>query len=183
MARKKKKKSLKVQSAELNVMPFIDIFSMLNTFLLVSAAFVGLGVLEVQVPFFTNAPPTKEKPSRSMSIKIDLTKEDITVTTEWSAPPVDKKETKYSFTAADLEKLHKDMISLRTRYPEEDKVTVYSDDNVKYEKFVSVIDQVKTLHEGDPDLPEAAQKVINETKTVSRDRFLYEKIVIGSVVL
>lgn len=51
MSKKKKRKQLESQSAQLNIMPFIDIFSMLNTFLLISASFVSIGILKVQVPF------------------------------------------------------------------------------------------------------------------------------------
>ena len=54
-------------------MPFVDIFSLLTTFLLFSAVFVKIGILEVQVPFLSNAaPPPDEKPSRSISVNVDM---------------------------------------------------------------------------------------------------------------
>lgn len=92
MGRKKKKRKRKEpKAAELNIMPFIDIFSMLNTFLLVSAAFVNIGILEVQVPFLTNAPPDKDKPTRSLDVKVDVDKEKAQLTTAWTQPPKDEQ--------------------------------------------------------------------------------------------
>ena len=54
--KKKKKHEPKAAEAELNIMPFIDIFSMLNVFLLVSATFINIGLIRVQVPFLTGQP-------------------------------------------------------------------------------------------------------------------------------
>ncbi len=68
--KRRKKHEVKVKSAELNIMPFIDIFSMLNTFLLISAAFINLGIIKVQVPFLSNAPQDKTKPTRTLEINV-----------------------------------------------------------------------------------------------------------------
>ena len=76
MAGHRKKKRMGADgggSIELNVMPFIDVFSLLTTFLLFSAVFVQIGILEVQVPFLSNSnPPDNSKPSRDLSIKLDV---------------------------------------------------------------------------------------------------------------
>lgn len=168
---------------ELNIMPFIDIFSMLNTFLLVSAAFVGLGVIEVQVPFLSNAPEVQEeKPTRSLSIRVDVEEAQILLTTQWTEEPVEKSESTYELNEQGIESFHQDLMKLRQSEPDADKVTAYIDDTVKYEKVVLVLDAIKTLKETDPPLnlpPKEGESLVEDQK----QRYLYEKVVIGSVLL
>jgi hypothetical protein len=64
--------------------------------------------------------------------------------------------------------------------PDNDKVTVFSDDSVKYEILIKAIDAIKTMKEKEPALvlPNS-----DELRKQGRDRFLFEKVVIGSVIL
>lgn len=166
------------EAPELNIMPFIDIFSMLNTFLLVSAAFIGLGILEVQVPFLSNSSQVKDDPTRMFSVRVDLSDTEIKLTSLWTAAPEDKQEKVYTYEEAEIDKFHAEMISLRTKVSEQDKVTVYADDTVKYSQLIQVIDNIKTLREKEPPL--------NLPPIDGREapkNFIYEKVVIGSVIL
>lgn len=163
---------------ELNIMPFIDIFSMLNTFLLVSAAFLGLGILEVQIPFLSNSPDLKDPPKRAFSIRVDIEVEQVKVTSLWTAAPEEKSEKTFKFDNADIGKLHQEMIDLRVKVPENDKVTVYADNEVKYEQLVKVIDNVKTLKEKEPRL-----NIPGEENKTGANTFIFEKVIIGSVIL
>ena len=53
MSRRKKRKKAAYNEIVLNIMPFIDVFSMLNTFLLYSAVFLAVGIIEVQIPYLS----------------------------------------------------------------------------------------------------------------------------------
>lgn len=178
-ARKKNRKRKDPGAAELNIMPFIDIFSMLNTFLLVSAAFINIGILEVQIPFFSNAPAEKSKPTRSLDIKVDVEKTKVTLTTLFTLPPEDKQTFTYTPDQKGLDDMHAKLLELRQKNPDGDKVTIYSDDDVKYSGLVDVVDTVKTLREKDPKFPVTDEKTGVKKESV----YLYEKVVIGSVVL
>lgn len=184
MAGKRNKFKQKADAApELNVMPFIDIFSMLNTFLLVSASFIGLGILEVQVPFLSNSPEVSDTtPTRTLNIRVDLDESKIVLTTTYSEPPLDKVVKTYNVEEADIDRFHQDLIEMRTKEPESDKVTLYADDNVKYEKMILVLDAIKTMKESEPDLQLPPPKDKDKIQTRS-GRMLYEKVVIGSVIL
>lgn len=177
--RRRASSSVGPEAPELNIMPFIDIFSMLNTFLLVSAAFLGLGILEVQVPFLSNSAEVKEDPARSFSIRVDLTDTEVKITSLWTMAPEDKQEKTFTYEKASIEEFHKELIAIRTRVPEQDKITVYADDTVKYQQLVSVLDNIKTVKESDPPLnlppgPDGKEFPKN---------FIYEKVVLGSVIL
>lgn len=180
--KKHKRRSSNVgpESPELNIMPFIDIFSMLNTFLLVSAAFIGLGILEVQVPFLSNSSEVKEPPSRSFNIRVDVADAEVKVTSEWTEQPFEKSEKTFKADDAGMELFHQEMIGLRTKVPENDKVTVFSDDSVKYEIVIKAIDAIKSMKEKEPAL---ALPNADELRKQGRDRYLFEKVVIGSVIL
>lgn len=180
-SRKRKYKKASSDTPELNVMPFIDIFSMLNTFLLVSASFIGLGILEVQVPFVSSAPsPSDDKPTRTLSVKVEVETDQITLKTSWSEAPEDPKSKDYPLNPEGIEKLHQDLIELKTQEPKSDKVTLMTDDDVKYDQMILVLDAIKTLKETDPDLPQEADTPNTSSKL---GRFLYQKVVLGSVIL
>jgi biopolymer transport protein ExbD len=177
---KRRSSSVGPESPELNIMPFIDIFSMLNTFLLVSAAFIGLGILEVQVPFLSNSSEVKEPPSRSFNVRVDVADAEIKVTSEWTEQPFQKSVKTFKVDAGDIEQFHQEMIAIRTKVPDNDKVTVFSDDSVRYEILIKAIDAIKTMKEKEPAL---ALPNSEELRKQGRDRFLFEKVVIGSVIL
>jgi biopolymer transport protein ExbD len=187
VASRKKKRFAQQKGAsapELNVMPFIDIFSMLNTFLLVSASFIGLGIIEVQIPFLSNSPDVKELPARSFQIRVDVEEGKAILTTQWTADPVEKSVENYQLDEADLERMHQDLIALRNRIPDTDKVTVYADDNVKYDRLVLVLDAIKTMKKEDPPLKvvTAGDEPVQQRKS-GKQQFLYKKVVMGSVLL
>jgi len=177
---KRRSSSVGPESPELNIMPFIDIFSMLNTFLLVSAAFIGLGILEVQVPFLSNSSEVKEPPSRSFNVRVDVADAEIKVTSEWTEQPFEKSVKTFKVEEAIIGKFNQGWFALRTKVPVNDKVNVFSDDSVKYEILIKAIDAIKTMKEKEPalQLPNS-----EELRKQGRDRFLFEKVVIGSVIL
>ena len=88
-----------------------------------------------------------------MSIRVDIEKEKIDLTTLYSEPPIDKKLETFKTRGNGIEEFHVRLMKLRTDVPETDKVTMYSDDDVKYDKMILVLDAIKTLKESDPDLP------------------------------
>lgn len=178
MSRKKKRKRHEPKEAELNIMPFIDIFSMLNTFLLVSAAFVNIGLIEVQVPFLTNAPPPKDKPPRSLLINVAIDKDKVELETKFDAPPLEEKKTEYALTDSELMKLHKDLVKLRQDHPDSDKVDVYAEDDVLYNRLVKVLDAIKFRTEGDPIFKEKDPKGNDKESD-----FIYRKVVMAGVIL
>ena len=178
MGKKKHRTSEEAPPAELNIMPFIDIFSMLNTFLLVSAAFVNIGLIEVQIPFLTNASPPKEKPSRSLSVKVGIEKDKIELETSWDAPPIELTKTEFSHSEADLTKLHRDLVALREKHPKTDKVDVFTEDDVKYDKMVKVLDTIMVRVESDPIFKEP------DPNGVERESdFIYRKVIMAGVIL
>ena len=181
MKRKSKRQAEDFKDIELNIMPFIDIFSLLNTFLLFSAVFLSVGVIEVQVPFLSNAvPETKQVDTRERKINVDVQHEKIILTESWTSPPVAEKVLNFGNDAQGVKELHAELIRLRQETPKADKATVFSDDEVTFDQLSKVLDAVKLRWEKDPPFPDASNDPI---VNAANSGFLLPKIVMGSVIL
>lgn len=167
----KKKVFETAASVELNIMPFIDVFSLLCTFLLFSAVFLSVGVHFVQIPFISNAAPSKEEVQRQLNISIDVSRENIELATSWSAPPLEQKSEQFPNSESGIRDLHKSLLNLKDQHPKADKVELFLDDDITYEKIVALLDQIKLR------LPEDSRT------TVADQDVLFPKVVFGSVML
>jgi hypothetical protein len=182
VARKKRKKIPKKDEfdIELNIIPFIDVFSMLNTFLLFSAVFVATGIIEVQIPFLSSAPPPKEDVERSISVKVDLAKDKIECITSWSPGPENEQKWSFDNNKEGMKELHARLVQIRRDNPNTDKLTFFTEDDVIWENISAVLDHIKLREETDPVFESLGAD--GKTKIPDREN-LFPKIVMGSVIL
>jgi biopolymer transport protein ExbD len=184
VSRKKKRRRLEYKDIELNIMPFIDIFSMLNTFLLFTAVFLSMGVLEVQIPFLSNSPPPDDpKDSRVFQVSVDVNKELVEVQTSYTRPPEQLQKFPFPNNAEGRKQLHQKLSDVRKQNADTDKATVYSEDDVSWENLSAVLDAVMLRIEGDPIFPPVKDAKNKEKAELDAKTFLYPKIVMGSVML
>ena len=184
MSRKKKRRSLPYKDVELNIMPFIDIFSMLNTFLLFSAVFLSVGVLDVQVPFLSNQPPPEDpKDSRVFQVFVDVTKEQVEIQTSYTRAPEQLQKFPFPNNPDGIKLMHQKLAEIRKQNAATDKATVTSDDEVTWESLAAVLDGVMLRVEGDPIFPPAKDAKNKERAEMDAKIYLYPKIVMGSVML
>jgi biopolymer transport protein ExbD len=182
MKKKKRRGSVPYRDIELNIMPFVDVFSLLNTFLLMSAAFLTIGILEVQVPFLAPEKTEDKENKRTLSINVDMMTDKILLTTRFSMPPEDKKEEEFPNNETGINQLHVALVNVRRQNKETDKVTLFTDEQVTYKNITEVLDAIKLRDEGDP----VFQATNDEGKPMLEEeakQFLYPKVVLGSVIL
>ena len=189
-SRKKRKQKNKLSTAdsgpvELNVMPFIDVFSLLTTFLLFSAVFIQIGIIEVQVPFFTNKPQSDEKEEDKRKIQVHVTLEDKTIEVEtfYSLPPRNAQKNDFSLDERGIQEMHEKLVSIRTKNPDTDKVTLFVDDEITYETVVEVVDAIKILGPDDPEIPQSEDTKDGSDSSSQTNLYLFPKVVMGSVLL
>jgi len=178
--RKKKRPQAKYKDIELNIMPFIDVFSLLNTFLLMSAVFIAIGVLEVEIPFLTSAPPPPKDSERTLEVKVDMMKEKVEVVTSWTKPPVNERKESFDVNPAGLIALHKHMVEVRKQDLESDKVQLFTEDDVLWKDMAAVIDAIKLRKDGDPIFPVKSGSEIEKAMSAE---FVYPKVILASVIL
>lgn len=182
-SRKRKKNHVHPQGGsgvELNVMPFVDIFSLLCTFLLFSAVFVTIGILQVQIPFLSNAAPEeseKNVKTRELILNVDVAKNSIELTTSYSSSPVNQKKTNYERTVAGLDDFHQDLVDLKNKHEDADKVTLFVDDEVLYDDLVKVLDKIKLR------FPDDAGYVDGDESDRKDRSSLFPKVVMGNIIL
>ena len=184
MSRKKKKRTVEYKDIELNIMPFIDVFSMLNTFLLFTAVFLSVGILEVQIPFLSNTPPPDDpKDSRVFQINVDVAKDQVEIQTSYTRPPEQSQKFPFPNNSDGLKQMHAKLADIRKQNADTDKATVYSEDDVSWESLSAVLDGIMLRVEGDPVFPPVKDAKSKEKAELDARTFLYPKIVMGSVML
>ena len=178
-----KRKNRKYRDIQLNIMPFIDVFSVLNTFLLMSAVFLSIGIIKVQIPFFTNSPPPT-KPKRSLTVNVDVVLDKVTVQTSYTAPPVNAQNYPFPLTVQGITDMHNKLVEIRRSDQETDLVTVFSDDLVTFEDLSKVLDAVKLRRPTDPTIENKFTDEGDDLIEKANNKiFIYPKIVMGSVIL
>ena len=188
MGRKRKRGSKPYKDIELNIMPFIDVFSVLTTFLLMVAVFVSVGVHEVQVPFLSSAPPPEQDKNTdpSMSLKIEVEKDKLVVISSWDKGGKREQTQNFENTEPGLKEFHLALIELKNQDPKNETVTMFIDDDVKFDALSKVLDEVKILQEGEKvevSEEKLAAADTNYRKLRLAQRSLFPKVVFGSVAL
>jgi biopolymer transport protein ExbD len=190
--RKRKLRSVEYKDVELNIMPFIDVFSILNTFLLFTAVFLSVGILEVQIPFLSSSPPPEDpKDAREFKVAIDVDVNQVEVQTSYNMPPEQAQKFPFPNTKEGLVQLHAKLAQIRKENPNTDKATVYSEDDVIWDSLSQVLDATMLRIESDPvfSIPKDFAKgkendpKFREKAEMEAKVFVYPKVVMGSVML
>jgi biopolymer transport protein ExbD len=139
-----------IKPAGLLLVPMIDIFTVLVTFLLMTAVFARITILDLDLPSSASSNPAKPE----FRLEVIVRKEGIELTngTDRIAviPNVD--------SAYDLKTLTDLAVSLKRDYPETDNASVLLEPDVEYDSLVQVMDAIRTV---DPALVADATPVAN----------------------
>jgi biopolymer transport protein ExbD len=136
------------QEVDLNLAPIIDCFTVLITYLLVTASFLTLSAVDVGVSAAgTGAPtpPSDAPPPWVMSIAIQTGGE---MAIEVRGGP-DSKLFKFKVPTnagtSDLERLTAQLIDIQKKWPTLSEVSVTAEPTVIYKTIVSVIHEIQNL--------------------------------------
>ncbi len=176
--KRKKRRKIPYRDISLNVMPFIDVFSLLNTFLLMSAVFLSVGIIEVQIPFLTSAPPEKKDDEKYCDVKVDMEKEKIEATATDCKGVDPKKE--FKVTKEDIAALHKFLVDVRRSNEDTDKIAFFTEDDVLWKDIAHVLDAIKVRQAGDPVFKTKTGTAVEQAIAAE---FLFPKVVMSSVML
>jgi biopolymer transport protein ExbD len=133
------KKSLDVS---INLTPFIDLMAVTISFLIMTAVWTQIGRLQVSQ---AGGPATeeeqKQEPTKTVQLTLYVTPTELKLTadqTVFDPIPVtrDGKSNKL-----DLVKLSERFKELKTQIPDQTSITLQTDDKVRYEDLVRIIDE------------------------------------------
>jgi biopolymer transport protein ExbD len=139
MARRKwrKKESLETDIMELlNLTPMMDVFTVLVVFLLITAVFTSITIMDLSVPTSAGG-SAPNKPN--FAIEVIVRKSGLEIANGRSVEAaIPKKDDKY-----DLKKLSELLLRLKAQYPEKEDATVLMEPKVEYDHLVQVMDAVR----------------------------------------
>jgi biopolymer transport protein ExbD len=139
----------KRKPAELLLVPMIDIFTVLVTFLLMTAVFSRIAILELDLPSAAAVPSSDP----TFRLEVIVREEGFELTNGSSLiatiPKVDG--------AYDLASLSKLAVSLKQSYPDADDASVLLEPNIEYDHLIQVMDTIRSAELPAVDPPLAAQ--------------------------
>jgi len=120
----------------LNLTPLMDVFTVLVVFLLITAVFTSITIMELNVPTGAGAAAAGRP---NFSIEVIVRKAGLEIANGRSVEAViANKDDKY-----DLEKLSEVLRALKAQYPEKEDATVLMEPKVEYDYLVQVMDAVR----------------------------------------
>jgi biopolymer transport protein TolR len=125
--------------AAINLVPFIDLMAVTISFLIMTAVWTQLGRLQVSQ---SGGPSddTQQEDTKTVPLTLLITEKDLRLTAGGSQfdpiPLVRDKDNKL-----DLIKLVEKIKELKTQIPDQQQITLQTEDSVRYEDLVRVIDE------------------------------------------
>lgn len=125
-----------VETPELNITTFLNLMVVLIPFLLISAVFSRVAIMELSVPTSAggsamNAP--------NFAIEVIVRKAGFEIANGSSVEAaIPKKEEQY-----DMEMLSKMLLRLKAQYPEKEDATVLLEPDIEYDYLIRIMDAVR----------------------------------------
>lgn len=137
MARKHHYKRRKGNDYEIDVTTFLNLMVVLIPFLLITAVFSRLTIVELNLPSNASGEPQTD----SFRVEVIVREPGIEISNGKSIiATVPKKEDEY-----DLEELSQMMVALKQEYPDIDTASVLMEPFVSYDYLIQVMDVVRTV--------------------------------------
>lgn len=141
-----------VETPELNITTFLNLMVVLIPFLLISAVFSRVTIMELSVP--TSAGGSVSN-TPNFAIEVIVRKAGFEIANGSSVEAaIPKKEDQY-----DMELLSKMLLRLKAQYPEKEDATVLLEPDIEYDYLIQIMDAVRGAQIESED-SEEPQKVI-----------------------
>ena len=120
----------------LNLTPMMDILTVLVVFLLITAVFTSITIMEVSVPTNAGASAANQP---NFAIEVIVRKAGLQIANGSSVEAtIPKKDDKY-----DIELLSKMLLRLKDRYPEKEDAIILMEPDIKYDYLIEVMDAIR----------------------------------------
>jgi biopolymer transport protein ExbD len=120
----------------LNLIPMMDILTVLVIFLLITAVFTHITIMDLNIPTRAGASAVNVP---NFSIEVIVRKAGLEIANGSSVEAaIPKKDDKY-----DLEMLSKMLTRLKAQYPEKEDATVLVEPDIQYDYLVQIMDAIR----------------------------------------
>lgn len=138
----------KSANVELNIVPVIDLMSVLIVFLLITAVWNQVSMIQLGTSVYgkkTNDQEIVPPKSLEIALRLDVQRNGFVVVIGNTTKPIPFKEGTY-----DLERLKEELALIKERYPEKEDIFLSIDDDLEYEAMVLGMDAA--IGEGFPNI-------------------------------
>ena len=133
------------EPAELNITAFMNLMVVLVPFLLITAVFSRLAILELNLPSGSESTPPAEE---TVQLEVIVREASIEIGARGQGVA---KALPSSDDGYDLEALSEFLAEVKTRYPEKTDATLLLEQDISYEVVVQVMDVMRVYDMSDPD--------------------------------
>jgi biopolymer transport protein ExbD len=141
------------ETHELDVSTFLNLMVVLVPFLLISAVFSRVTIMELSVPTSAGGSQSN-KPN--FSIEVIVRKAGLEIANgSFVEAAIPKKDDQY-----DMEMLSEMLVRLKTRYPEKEDATVLMEPEIAYDYLIQIMDAVRGTEMQQEDGSDMVQKLV-----------------------
>lgn len=140
MARRVRRAHL--EAPELNITAFLNLMVILVPFLLITAVFSHMTVLELNLPPQTKSNPQKDKQKKDRNFELIVRKDRIVVSDTLGGPIKTFRKTASGF---DMKGISKVLMQIKARYPKKKNITILLEPKVPYEVLVQAMDASRVV--------------------------------------
>ncbi len=138
MTRRNHIKRRKQDTADLDVTTFLNLMVVLIPFLLISAVFSRVTIIELSVPTSSGG---SESNTPNFSIEVIVRKTGLEIANgSYVEAAIPKKDDQY-----DMEKLSEMLMRLKAQYPEKEDATILMEPDIAYDYLIQVMDAVRGI--------------------------------------
>ena len=124
---------------ELNLVPFIDLMSVLITFLLISAVWTQVSMIQLGASFVSPLDPSQQNyqvpPKEDLVLRVDVVEAGYVLKFGTETKPIPKTNSQYN-----VEALASELSAIKQQHPDKAGVKISIADEIQYEHVISVMD-------------------------------------------
>ena len=142
MLRNRRRGRYNDDTAELNITAFMNLMVILVPFLLITAVFSRLAILELNLPGSSNEPVEQQDQVFQLEIIVRSDKIEIGDRNQGLLGVYHNTEDGYDYTALSVK-----LLQLKERYPAKTDASILLEQNIAYDTLVQVMDRVRVAEE------------------------------------
>jgi len=135
---------------ELNITAFLNLMVILVPFLLITAVFSQMTILELNLPPAKKNQPTPEQPKKDVNFELIIRKESITVADTLGGAIKTFNKSGGEF---DMEPITELLVRIKEKFPTKLNITLLLEKDVKYTVLVQAMDAVRVVTEIEDGVP------------------------------
>lgn len=133
--------------AELDITAFLNLMVILVPFLLITAVFSSMTVLELNLPPQTKAQPNQKKPKKVQNFELILRKDSIVLADTIGGPI--KRFFRQTDGEFDMKSISDMLVKVKLKFPDKKNLTILMEPTVPYDMLVQSMDTVRLVMQED----------------------------------